>query len=273
MQDIIKEFYDGYDEDGRLARHKLELVRSKIVISRYLSAEKMNIADIGGASGVYSCWLASLGHRVHLLDLVPKHIRQAREKAANTGVELAEYICGDARDLPYGKTSFDLVLEMGPLYHLQQRNERVRCLRECHRVLREGCHVICAVISRYAPLIEGFSYGFANDADYRESLEQGMSTGCHDNPELTENRFTTAYFHTPGEIRGELEEAGFADVELIAVEGFAYAMRPDELYEDHEVSAYLLECIEKTEKVPELLGVTGHILAVGRKDCAAVMTS
>ena len=77
----------------------------------------MSIVDIGGATGVYSFWLASQGHEAHLLDLTPKHIEQAREKAENTGVELAGYHCADARELPFADESFDLALVMGPLYH------------------------------------------------------------------------------------------------------------------------------------------------------------
>ena len=63
MQDQIKEFYESYNEDGRLTRHDLEFARSKEIISRYLTDDKMNIADIGGASGVYSFWLAYNNYR------------------------------------------------------------------------------------------------------------------------------------------------------------------------------------------------------------------
>jgi len=115
MQEEVKDFYDSYNEDGRLTRHDLEFTRSKEIISRYLVKEKMRIVDMGGASGVYSFWLASLGHDVHLLDLTRKHIEKAKTKAESTGVHLSEYLCADARQLPYDNDYFDVVLEMGPL--------------------------------------------------------------------------------------------------------------------------------------------------------------
>ena len=83
--------------------------------------------------------------------------------------------------------------------------------------------------------------------------------------EKIENYFTTAFLHTPDEISDELMESGFSDIKLVAVEGFANAIRPDELYNDPDIAPFLLECIRKTESVPELLGVSGHILAIGRK--------
>ena len=265
MQEQVKEFYENYNEDGRLTRHDLEYARSKEIISRYLTKDKMKIADIGGASGVYSFWLASLGHGVHLLDLTPKHIEQAKAKAASTGVHLSGYLCADARQLPYESDSFDIVLEMGPLYHLQSRNDRIAVLRESYRVLRKGCSVICAVISRYASMIDGFKFSFAKDKEFREILANDIVTGCHENPKNIQNYFTTAYFHLPNEIKDELEESGFANIELIAVEGFANALNTDELFRDQDISPHLLEYLRKTEGAPELIGISGHIIAVGMK--------
>ena len=265
MSEQIKNFYESYNEDGRLTRHDLEFARSKEIISRYLTSDKMNIADIGGASGVYSFWLASLGHDVHLLDLTPKHIDQAKVKAESLGLHLSEYLCADARQLPYDNESFDIVLEMGPLYHLQNRDDRIAVLRESYRVLKDGCFVICAVISRYASMIDGFKFSFAKDKDFREILANDIKTGCHNNPMNIPNYFTTAYFHTPDEIKTEQEDSGFSEVELIAVEGIANALNTDELCRDPDIAPYLHEYLKKTESIPELLGVSGHIIAVGRK--------
>ena len=265
MQDQIKEFYESYNEDGRLTRHDLEFARSKEIISRYLTEDKVNIADIGGASGVYSFWLASLGHNVHLLDLTPKHIEQAKVKAESTGVHRLEYLCADARQLPFENESFDLVLEMGPLYHLQSRDDRISALRESYRVLRKGCPVICAVISRYASMIDGFKFSLAKDKEFREILANDIVTGCHNNPKNIPNYFTTAYFHLPSEINDELKESGFSNIELIAVEGFATALDTDELFKDQDTAPHLLEYLRKTESAPELIGISGHIIAVGRK--------
>jgi len=265
VSERIQSFYESYDEDGRLGRHSLEFARSKEVISRYLSPNKMSVADIGGASGVYSFWLASQGHDVHLLDFTLKHIEQAKARAENTGVQLAGYHHADARELPFADESFDLALVMGPLYHLQEKADRVKCLKESRRILKKGRFIICAVISRYASLIDGFSFSLVKDDRFKKILERDIETGCHDNPENIENYFTTAYLHTPDDISDELMESGYSDVKLIAVEGFANAIKPDELYNDPEIAPFLLEYIRKTESAPELLGVSGHILAIGRK--------
>jgi 2-polyprenyl-3-methyl-5-hydroxy-6-metoxy-1,4-benzoquinol methylase len=42
----------------------------------------------------------------------------------------------------------DAVLLLGPLYHLTDRAERVRALRECARIVRPNGPVFAAAISR-----------------------------------------------------------------------------------------------------------------------------
>ncbi len=54
------------------------------LISRYLPSGNLSVLDVGGATGVYSFQLADQGHRVTLLDVVPKHIETARKKSVVT---------------------------------------------------------------------------------------------------------------------------------------------------------------------------------------------
>jgi ubiquinone/menaquinone biosynthesis C-methylase UbiE len=265
MNELIQYYESRTNEEDRIKRYPLEFIRSKEIIGRYLSKEKMKIADIGGASGVYSFWLAELGHDVYLLDMMPRHIEQAKANAKKTGYDLAGYDCADARILPYDNNTFDTVLEMGPLYHLQNRHDRVTCLQESIRVLKAGCPVICAVISRYASLIDGFKFSFVRDEKFRDILKHDIETGCHNNPDEIPHYFTTAFLHTPEEIKSELVEAGFEDIKLIAVEGFANILNLDELVQDSQMNSTLMDYLRIIESTTELLGMSGHILAIGYK--------
>ena len=92
----------GY-EDQRLSAStgRLEYIRSKDIISRHIYENQARIADIGGATGAYSFWLAALGHEVHLVDLVPAHIDIARQKNLVSGHKLASMQVRDACVLPF----------------------------------------------------------------------------------------------------------------------------------------------------------------------------
>jgi len=267
MEDKQLEIYDfyqhKYNEDGRMGRNPLEFMRCKEIILRYLDNENMEIADIGGATGAFSYWLAEMGHRVHLLDYIPLHIEQAKENGSKLKLQLSSYTCGDARHVPYQDRKFDIVLEMGPLYHLQSEDDRMRCLSEAMRILKDGGTVLCEAISRYANLFEGFQSDLISDEKFVDILDENLRNGKHspgDSP-----YFTTAFFHTSAAMVKELEQAGFKDISLIAVEGFAFAMNVDSIINDPRKKGLLLKYIRETEHNPDLLGVSGHFIAIGKK--------
>ncbi|MCL2653139.1 MAG: class I SAM-dependent methyltransferase [Propionibacteriaceae bacterium] len=266
MTEPIQEWYgDIYDENTRLTAYALEFVRSKDIISRYLDATPMQIADVGGATGPYSFWLAGLGHSLHLVDLVSRHVEEARARADRDGTPLASYHCGDARSLPFDDGEMELVLEMGPLYHLQQRDARIAALQEAWRALKPGGVVICSAISRYASLLDGFAHEFVKDGYFRAIMDEDLATGCHENPQKRPDYFTTAFFHRPDDLRDELVEAGFTYVKVLAVEGFAAWLDADRILEDDATMGLLLDYLRLTEQVPELLGISAHLMGVGAK--------
>jgi len=264
MQSDVKAFYqEAYNEEGRMERNPLEFIRCKEIIARYLRVGPMEIADIGGAAGAFSYWLAAQRHRVHLLDFTPLHIEQAKRKGRQLGIALASCHCADAHSLPFAPGSLDMALLMGPLYHLQDRDDRLRCLTEASRVLKPGGVLLCEAISRYASLVDGFKYADVKDPSFLDILDRDLATGRHD-PGGT-SYFTTAFFHTPGELEAEVAEAGFGNIELIAVEGFANAMDSHAILKDKKQGELLLEYIRKTERVPELMGISGHFFATAQK--------
>jgi len=262
--DCVKEFYEKtFNEDEREARETLEFARSKRIIARYLSKSVNDIADIAGGAGAYSFWLAEMGFNVHLLDLTQKHINIATQKSHNTGIVLASCLCADARELPYNTESMDMALLMGALYHFQAKESRVKCLTEMFRVLRKNSIAICTVMNRYNYLISSLKYKHLIESMGFEFVKNALSTGIANNEKYT--KLPLSYGHTPGEIISEMKEVGFSGIELIAVEGIANALGNNQLPEEESEAEQLLKCIELVESVPELIGVSRNIIAVGVK--------
>ena len=108
----------------------LEYYRTKQIVSRYLPRKRATILDIGGGPGRYSFWLAGEGHRVHLVDAIPLHIRQARAAQRRARRPLASISLGDVRNLDFEDGIADTVLLFGPLYHLVERKERLEVSRK-----------------------------------------------------------------------------------------------------------------------------------------------
>jgi ubiquinone/menaquinone biosynthesis C-methylase UbiE len=258
--------YDTTDEAGRLSEgtSRVEFERTKEILLRYLPDPPAWILDIGGGPGAYSFWLARSSYRVHLIDAVPRHVDQASDH--EDAALLSSIEIGDARDLNFESRSMDAVLLLGPLYHLPDRSHRIQVLREAHRVLKDGGLIFCAAISRFASLLDGLKKGYLADPRFRQIAHKDLQDGSHLNPDECPGYFTTAYFHLPEELKEEVNEAGFTDSTIFGLEGPAWILGDfDEQWADPERRDIMMETLRLIEQEPALMGVSAHLLAVGKK--------
>jgi len=264
-----KEMFEHYSlgmEANRLSHHAglLERERTQEILSRYLPSPPATIFDVGGGTGAYARPLASVGYTVHLLDPVPLHVEQALEASRRATRPLASAVVGDARELPWPSASADAVLLLGPLYHLTEREERVRALTEARRVLRPGGILLAAAISRYASLLDGLCRRFIADPMFQTILERDLQEGQHRNPSANPMYFTTSFFHRPEELRAEMSDAGLKNVDVLAVEGIGWLIPTVEAeLGDATSKERLLGYLRKVEREPSLLGASAHLIAAG----------
>jgi len=268
-QSLDSAFYSHYEsgvEKNRLlsGTNNLEFYRTKQILSRFLPKKPVTILDIGGGPGRYSFWLAGKGHSVHLVDVMPLHIQQARSVQRRSKHQLASISLGDARRLDFDDKTFDIVLLFGPLYHLVQRKERVIALSEAYRVLKPEGKLFAAAISRFTSALDGSSRGWIRDPAFMKIVIQDLKNGQHRNPRNVPEYFTTAFFHHPNELQADLLQAKFKSVELHAITGFAWLLPEfDTLWTNRELRGRLLTLLEMTEAEPSMMGVSDHLLAMG----------
>jgi SAM-dependent methyltransferase len=174
---------------------------------------------------------------------------------------------GDARTLERDDASADAALLMGPLYHLTERDDRIRALSEARRVLRPGGIVLAVGISRFASTMDGLCNGYFADPEFERIVEGDLRDGQHRNPSGRPNYFTTTYFHLPGELGAEVETAGLRHEMTLPVEGPGWLIpRAYEDWGDAAQREHILAAIRRIEREPSLLGVSAHLLAVARKE-------
>lgn len=246
---------------------QLELTRTQELLSRYLPDPPAVIFDVGGGSGIYACWLAQQGYEVHLIDAVPLHIEQARTASqAQPDRPLASASVGDARQLDRADASVDVVLLLGPLYHLIDRSDRITALQEAYRILKPNGLIFAVGCSRFASTLNGLRNGYLADPTFVKIVQQDLIDGQHRNPNHHPAYFTTAFFHHPEELREEIAEAGFSDEKLLAIQGLG-AVLPnfEEHWQDTGRRERLLQAIRWLEAEPSTLGVTSHIMAIAEK--------
>jgi len=251
-------YRDETDENSRLTRSphgRLEFLRTQELVRRVLPPPLRTVLDIGGATGVHARWLAADGYAVHVVDPVPGHVAAASEIDGVT----AEI--GDARALTWPDDSADVVLLMGPLYHLTEPADRARALAEARRVLRPGGLLFAAAISRYLSAMEAGTTGRLAE-QMGPGIETVIATGQYD----AHVGFVPAHFHTADELRDELRTAGWEGISVYGVEGPSWpALDIAGLAEFDAHKDAALSCARLLEQDPLLINASAHFLAVAEK--------
>jgi SAM-dependent methyltransferase len=266
----IKAYYDQSPEESRLAQWSpLEEARSRELILRHAPPPPAVVLDVGGAAGAYAFWLAELGYEVSLFDATPRLVDVARARNEKAKRRLIECDVADARDLPRASDSADMVLLLGPLYHLVRPEDRHTALTEAARVLRTGGALIAAAVSRWGSVLDGLSRELLRDRDFVPIVEQDLVDGNHRNTTGKLDYFTTAYFHRPEDLRREVNNAGL-DVEgLYGIEGPGWIL-PDlpDRWNDPERRDVVIQVARMLESEPAMLGCSAHLMIVARKSKA-----
>ncbi|MEV0642888.1 methyltransferase domain-containing protein [Streptomyces sp. NPDC050619] len=261
--EIVRFYTDTVDEADRLsttADGRLEMVRTQELLRRHLPAPPARILDVGGGPGAHARWLVEDGYTVHLVDPIARHIEQAEQTGAT--VEL-----GDARRLTAEDASYDIVLMLGPLYHLLDRADRDQALAEARRVLRPGGLLAAAGINRYASLFEHTAFAHLYREPMQKSIGGILATQIHDG----KNAFTAAYFHSGEQLRDEVAAVGFAEAEVYGIEGPAWSLlaATERHTGESQIGSPMFEsalvAARMAEPYPELLAASSHLLAIGRR--------
>ena len=266
-----KEVYDHYNNGAEMNRLDwglgvVEFYRTKEIISCYLT-EKSTVYDIGGGIGKYAEWLAEQGHDVTMIEQAPHAVEYAKKHMKTPYI--AEV--GDAREIKMPAESADIVLLMGPLYHLQDNEEREKALSEAYRVLKKGGLLIASGISKFssttwAVSVYGTGYEYIDDDVYMNMLMRELATGEHNRPKEYRFILPSAYFHTLDGLRNEINSAGFTIVNHHAVEGCVWlSPKLESKWQDDDSRRRFLDIIHATEHEETLIGISPHFIVVGSK--------
>lgn len=258
--DRVEKFYDEkYHEWERLQRHRIEFDITKRYLDEYIVGENLDIFDIGGGPGRYSIYLAEKGHKVTLLDLSKRNIEVAKEKSAERGITLESYIHGNALELDKHEKKYDVILLMGPLYHLIKESDRKAAVEVALNLLKPGGIIFASFISKYAPIQDYLKGPYPIESVDR--LLGYLRDGVHDG----ESGFTTAYFFDYKEAKNLMNSFGLKELAFVGIENIL-ASKENEIYklDENEYKKWLEICYQ-LGKDENLMGTSEHYLYIGRK--------
>ena len=130
----------GYYGDLRDPRALEEYVRYHDDLLRFANFDPngTNVLDVGSGFGLVLVWLASRGAYAHGLEIVPWMVDDVHMYLTRLPTEIQDRVTdrqGSASQIPYGDSSFDLVLAIEAVSHYL---DYAHFLTEAHRVLRPG---------------------------------------------------------------------------------------------------------------------------------------
>lgn len=102
--------------------------------------------DAGCGTGVYSIELSKKGAVTTGTDISENMLGLARAKARKDGLKI-DFVAADALALPFRDDYFDLVLSVGMLCFVK---EREKALLEMRRVLKPGGRVVAGVLNKWS---------------------------------------------------------------------------------------------------------------------------
>lgn len=145
MKSWNPEAYDAWYETplGKTSdRLEKELIFSMAAVKRGERA-----LDAGCGTGIYSIELAKRGALTSGTDSSGEMLNRARAKAREEGLTIG-FVSADALTLPFPGDYFDMVLSIGALCFIK---EREKALLEMRRVLKPGGRLIVGVLNKWSP--------------------------------------------------------------------------------------------------------------------------
>lgn len=150
MSKELIDYYEHYKEEDRITTNNARKIEFLTTVKQFekIFQGEYSILDCAAGTGAYAFYLADRGHRLTATDITPRHIAYIKEYLKQKPYNMETKVL-DATDMEcFSNETFDVVLNMGPFYHLISEKLRHKCLKESLRVLKKGGYLAIAYIPR-----------------------------------------------------------------------------------------------------------------------------
>lgn len=255
---FVEEFYQKVNEEERLTDRpgQIEYATTMAYIHQYIKPG-MRIAEIGAGTGRYSLALSQEGYRVWAVELVEHNIQVFKSKLrAEDNIRILQ---GDAMNLScFADESMDMVLLLGPMYHLFTEGHKKKALSEALRITRPGGVLFVAYCQNEATVLQ---YCFGQMTLW-DDMQKGLLT---DDFVWRANENDVFSLVRPADIRALTKDFPVERVNLIATDGASRYLSDMLEQMDEKLYQKYLEYHFSICEREDLIGASNHVLDILRK--------
>ncbi len=133
--------------NNKKADYASQLLEEKFsVITKFLH-NKSNVLDVGCGNGIHLLWLANKISKGTGADFSKPFIDYARNETRKRNVRNINFICSDAKKMPFETGSFDLAYSLSTLYHMPEADQ---VIKEMARVVKTKGYVFLDMGNYYS---------------------------------------------------------------------------------------------------------------------------
>jgi len=264
-KDKVLEHYEDYTnkagEDNRAMSSRsasLEFHYTKKTLSEFIG-DNSRVLEVGCGTGYYGMYFADKCKEYVGIDFFPHHIEIFNTKIQQSGISNLSCSVGDATNLEsIEDNSFDVVLCLGPMYHLP-RELRELAFAECNRVCKSGGVVAFAYINK----IGAYMSACLNDElrslyPNRKANDHVLKLGTDDiKPDVF-------YFTMPEEMETSAARYNLSKIRNIGTDFFNGSNIANQM--DDEKFGLFIEILDEAIKHESCTGMSEHALLICRKN-------
>ena len=259
-RELIVDFYGKYNEDDRAGESRarnLEFHYTKKLLHEFIRADA-NVIEVGCGTGYYGMYFSDFCAHYTGIDLSPDNISIFNEKIAAAQKKNIRAAIGDAANLSdMPDSGFDVVLCLGPMYHLP-RDERLNVFDECRRIAGEDAILAFSYINRL-----GVYAAACLDEKWREKyarVEPDKFILEHSTLETLQGVFI---FTSPEEMEIDAKQK---NLEVIKNCGLDFVFAQSAINEmNEETFALYVKLADKMVESPSCTGLSDHALMICKK--------
>jgi Methylase involved in ubiquinone/menaquinone biosynthesis len=252
---------DGQGEDGRHGWSRstsLEFYYTKKHLNNFIKPTD-RVLELGCATGYYAFYFADKCREYVGVDLFPPHIELFRKKIADRKLTNITCEVGDAAELSnFADASFDVVLCLGPMYHLPPE-KRSSAFAECARICKPEGIAAFGYINRV-----GVYAGACIQEKFRDHYPNTTTNDYVFRLNTDDEKPGVFYFTMPEEIETEAARSGFSKLRNLGVDFFITMGIVDAM--DDEKFELFRPLADQMSSHESCTGMSNHALLICRRE-------